>query len=98
VHGYRVPVAGTFRDPKLFSGTMYRAAGREHLGRTKGYARSSGRHADPHGRLREIPVRALRRDARRLLAREEDQPPDVAPPADPGTMRSPRTRARSWPT
>jgi len=31
-HGHRVPVTGAFRDPKLFSGAMYRTAGRERLG------------------------------------------------------------------
>jgi len=64
-HGHRVPVAGTFVDPERFRGTMYGAAGRERLGRTKGYARASGRHADPHGAPKGIPVRALRPGARR---------------------------------
>jgi len=64
-HGHRVPVAGTFVDPERFRGTMYRAAGRERLGRAKGYARANGRHADPHGAPKGIPVRALRPGARR---------------------------------
>ncbi len=94
-HGHRVLAAETFVDPKRFTGTMYRAAGWERLGRTKGYARANGRYTDPHGKPKEILVRALRRDARDLLSDPRPLPPDVAPPADPGlaprdpgTMRS----------
>ena len=35
-HGHRVLAAETFVDPKRFSGAMYRAAGWEGLGRTRG--------------------------------------------------------------
>ncbi len=53
-HGHRVLLAETFCDPARFSGTMYRAAGWECLGRTKGFARANGRYTDPHGRPKEI--------------------------------------------
>ena len=94
-HGHRVLLAETFCDPARFSGTMYRAAGWECLGRTKGFARANGRYTDPHGRPKEIFVTPLRPDARALLSSPQPLPPDVAPPSgpglaprDPGTMRS----------
>ncbi len=69
---------------------MCRAAGWERLGRTKGYARANGRYTDPHGKPKEIPVRALRRDARALLPGPRPLPPDVAPPAARRAGRGPR--------
>ena len=41
-HGRGVLPAETFRHPERFAGTMYRAAGREPLGRTAGFARANG--------------------------------------------------------
>ena len=83
-HGHRVLLAETFCDPALFPGTMYRAAGWEGLGETKGYARANGRYTDPHGRPKEIFVTPLRPDARALLSDPRPLPADVAPPAGPG--------------
>ena len=83
-HGHRVLLAETFCDPGRFAGTMYRAAGWEGLGRTKGFARANGRYTDPHGRPKEILVAPLRPDARALLSSPQPLPPDVAPGADPG--------------
>ena len=94
-HGHGVLLAETFCDPEVFAGTMYRAAGWEGLGETKGFARANGRYTDPHGKPKEIFVTALRPDARELLSSPLPLPPEVAPPAgpglaprDPGTMRS----------
>ena len=83
-HGHGVLLAETFCDPEAFAGTMYRAAGWEGLGETKGFARANGRYTDPHGRPKEIFVTALRPDARALLSSPLPLPPDVAPPAGPG--------------
>ena len=59
-HGHRVLVAETFCDPQRFAGTMYRAAGWQGLGKTKGYARMNGQYTDPHGQPKEILVTQLR--------------------------------------
>ncbi|MYG27848.1 MAG: DUF4338 domain-containing protein [Boseongicola sp. SB0677_bin_26] len=83
-HGHGVLLAETFCDPEAFAGTMYRAAGWEGLGETKGFARANGRYTDPHGRPKEIFVTALRPDARALLSSPRPLPPGVAPPAGPG--------------
>ena len=83
-HGHRVLLAETFCDPEAFAGTMYRAAGWEGLGETKGFARANGRYTDPHGKPKAIFVTALRPDARELLSSPQPLPPDVAPPAGPG--------------
>ena len=78
-HGHRVLLAETFCDPARFSGTVYRAAGWERLGQTRGYARANGRYTDPHGQRKEIFVTALRRDARKQLSRTQSLSVDVAP-------------------
>ena len=59
-------LAETFCDPEAFAGTMYRAAGWEGLGGTKGFACANGRCTAPHGRPKEVFVTALRPDARAL--------------------------------
>ena len=84
VHGHRVLLAETFCDPEHFAGTMYKAAGWQALGRTKGFARANGRYTDPHDKFKEIFVASLRPDARQLLSRRRPLPCDVAPPCDPG--------------
>ncbi len=45
VHGHRVVLTETFCDPERFTGTLYRAAGWEKLGKTRGFARANGRDA-----------------------------------------------------
>ena len=64
---------------------MYRAAGWEGLGETKGFARANGRYTDPHDKPKAIFVKALRPDARALLSSPQPLPGDVAPPAGPRT-------------
>ena len=83
-HGHRVLLAETFCDPAVFEGSMCKAAGWRPLGRTKGFARANGRCTDPHGMPKEIFVKPLRPDARRLLSDPRSLPPDVMPPAGPG--------------
>ena len=103
-HGHRVLLAETFCDPERFAGAMCKAAAWRPLGRTKGFARSNGRYTDPHGRPKEIFVKPLRPDARRLQSDPRPLPPDVAPPAgpglaprDPGAMRSLRAELAAVP-
>ena len=67
-YGQPVMLAETFVDPSKFRGFMYEAAGWTVLGRTKGYARSNGRYTEPHGEIKQIWVRPLRRDARRIMS------------------------------
>ena len=83
-YGHQVLLAETFCEPERFAGTLYKAAGWQALGRTKGFARANGRYTDPHGKPKEIFVAPLRRDARRLLSRPLALPGAVAPPAGPG--------------
>ncbi len=80
-HGHQVLVAETFCDPGLFAGTLYKAAGWQALGRTRGFARANGRYIDPHGRRKEIGGTPLRPDARALFSNPRPLPPEVAPPA-----------------
>ncbi len=54
-------------NPAHFVGHMYQAAGWQHLGRTKGFARANGRYTDPHGQPKDLYVQPLRRDAQRHL-------------------------------
>ncbi len=82
-HGRRVLVAETFCDPQRFAGTMYRAAGWQGLGKTKGYARMNGQYTDPHGQPKEILVARLRPDACRILSDPQPLPADVMPPSGP---------------
>ena len=89
-HGHRVLLAETFCDPKLFAGTMCRAAGWKGLGETKRFARANGRYTDPHGTPKEIFDKALRPDVRALLSSPQPLPPDDPglAPRDPEAMRS----------
>ncbi len=73
-HGHRVLVAETFCDPARFAGTMYRAAGWQGLGKTKGYARMNGQYTDPHGQPKEILACRLRPDACRILSDPQPLP------------------------
>ncbi len=93
--GRRALVAETFCDPARFLGTMYTASNWKYLGKTKGFARASGRYTDRHGVLKDIYVKTLQKDATRLLARQAELPSYVRPAADPnrapqdlGTLRS----------
>ena len=66
-YGHGLLLAETFVDPSKFCGHMYKAAGWTQLGRTKGYARASGRYTGRHGIPKDIHVFPLRRDTRRRM-------------------------------
>ena len=46
---------------------MYRAAGWQTLGKTAGYLRKGGKYTEAHGEVKQLSVKRLRRDARRVL-------------------------------
>ncbi len=81
--GRQAVLAETFCDPTQFPGTMYKASNWTHLGQTKGFSRANGTYTDPHGILKDLYVKPLRKDLKRLLARSGDLPSDVRPPPDP---------------
>ncbi len=64
-YGHPLLVAESFVSPTKFSGTMYKAANWECVGRS--YARASGRYTDRHGEAKDLYVFPLRRDACRRL-------------------------------
>lgn len=68
---YRVRpyVLETFIDPERFSGSSYRAAGWQHIGRTKGYEklREGYRY---HGRVKEVYVYVVEPEFRRIIGCE----------------------------
>ncbi len=73
-YGHGLLLAETFVDPARFRGSLYRAAGWRRLGGTRGFARASGRYTQPHGRSKDLYVRVLQRNARRLLRSERELP------------------------
>ena len=80
--GHELLLAKTFVDPSRFCGHMYAAAGWTRLGRTKGFARASGKYTDPHGVPKDLHVFPLRRDARRRMR----EPCDLADGLQPSPM------------
>ena len=66
-YGHEVLVAESFVDPQLFRGTAYLASGWRRLGETKGYSRVRREYYTEHDSPKHLYVRALRRDACRLL-------------------------------
>jgi hypothetical protein len=67
-YGHEVLVAESFVDPVLFRGTSYRVSGWDRLGQTKGYGRVCREYYTEHQTPKELYVKQLRRDARRLLS------------------------------
>lgn len=66
-YGHGLLLAESFVDPAHFDGAMYKASNWKFVGRSKGYARSNGRYTDPHGKIKELYVYPLRRNAKRML-------------------------------
>ncbi len=64
-------VVESFVDPQLFRGTAYKAGGWELLGRTKGHRRTRKEYYTEHSAPKQLYAKTLRRDARRLLCKEE---------------------------
>ena len=63
-HGFRPVLVQTFVDPQRHRGTCYRAAGWQRLGRTPG---RSARGSDPARTPKDVYVRPLHRDWRKML-------------------------------
>ena len=93
-YGHPLLVVESFVDPTRFTGTMYEAANWTYVGDSKGYARSNGQYTDVQEQSKRLYVRALRRDARRILSRRGELPAQwqarqvVAIGADSSAMRS----------
>jgi hypothetical protein len=73
VWGHPIVLVETFVDPARFTGTCYRAAGWQEVGRTQGFARRSGGW-EHHGHPKAILVREVTRSARRLLSDPSPHP------------------------
>ena len=93
-YGHSLLAVESFVDPTRFTGTMYEAANWSYVGDSKGYARSNGQYTDVQEQSKRLYVRALRRDARRILSRRGELPAqwqarqEVAIDADRSEMRS----------
>ena len=93
-YGHPLLVVESFVDPTRFSGTMYEAANWSYVGDSKGYARSNGQYTDVQEQSKRLYVRALRRDACRILSQRGELPAqwqarqEVAIDADRSEMRS----------
>lgn len=70
-YDHEILVAESFVDPQLFRGTAYQASGWEKLGETKKYSRVSREYYTEHNTPKHLYVKALRRDAGRLLCSDE---------------------------
>lgn len=71
--GHPVLAVETFTDPSRHLGTCYKASNFALIGHTAGYGRRAGRFVH-HGEEKAYWMRALRRDATRLLATAFDHP------------------------
>ncbi|MGH3084707.1 MAG: ISAs1 family transposase [Gaiellaceae bacterium] len=71
--GHPVIAVETFTDPSRHLGTCYKASNFALVGYTSGYARRAGRFVH-HGGQKAYWMRALRRDATRLLGLDFDHP------------------------
>ena len=71
--GHPVVAVETFTDPSRHLGTCYKASNFALVGYTRGYGRNKG-HFVHHGGTKAYWMRALRRDATRLLGLDFDHP------------------------
>ena len=67
IYGHGLLLAESFVDPAHFDGAMYKASNWKFVGRSRGYARSNGRYTEPHGKIKELYVYPLRRNAKKML-------------------------------
>jgi len=67
LYGHGLLLAESFVDPAHFDGAMYKASNWKFVGRSRGYARSNGRYTEPHGKIKELYVYPLRRNAKKML-------------------------------
>lgn len=70
-YGHPIVAVESFVDPELFRGTIYRAANWEALGKTAGYARTSGDFYQVHERPKQLWVKELMPGARGWLRAKE---------------------------
>ncbi len=73
-YGHPVALVETFVDPEQFQGMVYRAAGWQELGLTRGFGRVGRDFYVLHGRPKRLFVRELCRKARRGLQAEHLKP------------------------
>lgn len=66
--GHPVLLLETFVDPKLFQGTIYKAANWTYVGDTKGFRRTPKGYSDKHLSPKMVFVKPLRRKARVILS------------------------------
>lgn len=66
-HGHGLLAVESFVDPELFQGTCYKAGNWTELGFTAGYGRKGRDYYEEHARPKRLFVKALRRDACKLL-------------------------------
>ena len=78
-YGHPLLVVESFVDPQRFTGTLYQASNWTYVGNSKGYARSNGHYSDLHGHPKWLYVRALRRDAQRILSQRGELRLTLAP-------------------
>jgi len=79
--GHPVLLLETFVDPKLFQGTVYKAANWSYVGNTKGYRRTSKGYSDKRLSPKMVFVKPLQRNARIILSRAIlDQPYVIGEP------------------
>lgn len=71
--GHPILLVETFVDPVRFRGSCYLAAGWQEVGRTRGYARRSGRW-EHHGHPKVVLLRELERGAREMLGDPSPHP------------------------
>jgi len=67
-YAHELLIVESFVDPQLFRGTAYKASGWCRLGETKGYSRVRAEYYTEHESPKHLYVKALRRNARRLLS------------------------------
>ena len=67
VHGHGVVLVETFVDPSFYQGGCYKAGSWTELGYTAGFRRKGRDYYEAHARPKRLFVKALRKDAVRLL-------------------------------
>ena len=91
--GHQLLLAETFVEQPTFHGKMYLAANWHLLGETKGYARTHEAYTKYTGKLKQIWVKPLRRDAYRILSRKAPIPESIVPTRIPLALSVDRMRS-----
>ncbi|RLD40269.1 MAG: hypothetical protein DRI88_13830 [Bacteroidetes bacterium] len=85
-YNHPVLLLETFVDPKLFQGTVYKAANWIHVGYTKGFRRTRKGYSDKHQSPKMIFVKPLQRNTQLILSRANLTQPYIT--GDPRIMIS----------